>query len=251
MEATLSPAEINQELMGTSAPEAPPLKDLMEDGIYLLFLLRSGTTPHSAEEFNRRVDAFLAQFERNAANFGKSASAIQSCKYAFCALMDEIVLNSQFEIRDAWERSPLQLRLFGEHLAGDGFFNRLESLRLEPQKNLETLEVFYTCLLLGFQGRYLLEGEDKLGFLIARLGQEISGLRGAKPEFAPHWQPSFQFGDFVRHELPLWIFYTLLVLVAIVLFLTFTFVLRSQLKDLERVQRLTSVTTILQSPSAT
>jgi len=241
MEATLSPAEINQELMQSTVPDSPPLKDLLEDGVYLLFLLRSGTTPHSAEEFNRRVDTFLAQFERNATNFGKSATAIQHCKYAFCALMDEIVLNSQFEIRDAWERNPLQLRLFGEHLAGDGFFDRLESLRLEPQKHLETLEVFYTCLLLGFQGRYLLEGEDKLGFLIARLGQEISSLKGGKPEFAPHWKPSFQFGAFVRHELPLWVFYTVLALVALLLFLAFTFLLRARTHDLERVQRLTAL----------
>ena len=185
MEATLtSPASI-QDLAAQVPSDAPALKDLMEDGVYVLFLLRSGTTPHSALEFNRRVDAFLDQFERHATNFGKPMSAIRDCKYAFCALLDEIILNSEFGIREEWERNPLQLRLFGEHLAGEGFFDRLENLRLEPQKHIETLEVFYTCLILGFQGKYLLESEDKLGYLTARIGQEITSIRGASPSSLP------------------------------------------------------------------
>lgn len=241
MEATLAPAAPLQELAVQPVLDAPILKDLLEDGIYLLFLLRSGTTPHSATEFNRRVDHFLGQFERHATNFGKSLNAIQDCKYAFCALLDEIILNSEFEIRDEWERNPLQLRLFGEHLAGEGFFDKLEDLRLEPQKHIETLEVFYTCLILGFQGKYLLEGEDKLGYLTARLGQEIASIRGGKPEFAPHWRPAFRFQEFVRHELPLWVFYALLALVGLVLFLGFTFLLGSRTKELQRLQGLASI----------
>jgi type VI secretion system protein ImpK len=250
MEATLSPATPFQELVAQASPNAPILKDLLEDGVYLLFLLRSGTTPHSATEFNRRVDTFLGQFERHATNFGKSVSAIQDCKYAFCALLDEIILNSDFEIRDEWERNPLQLRLFGEHLAGEGFFEHLDNLRLDPQKYIETLEVYYTCLILGFQGKYLLEGEDKLGYLTARIGQEITSIRGGKPEFAPHWKPAFRFQEFVRHELPLWVFYALLALVALVVFLAFTFLLGARSKELSRMQSIAAIATVV-SPAAT
>lgn len=251
MEATLTNSPPAQGLTASAAPNMPFLKDLLEDGVYLLFLLRSGTTPHSATEFNRRVDTFLAQFERHATNFGKPLGAIQDCKYAFCALLDEIILNSDFEIRDEWERNPLQLRLFGEHLAGEHFFDRLENLRLEPLKNIETLEVFYTCLILGFQGKYLLEGEDKLGYLIARLGQEITSIRGSKPEFAPYWKPTFRFQEFVRHELPLWVFYALLGVVALVVFLAFSFLLGSKAKELIRLQSTASIQTTVAPSSLT
>lgn len=71
----------------------------------------------------------------------------------------------------------MQLRLFGEHLAGERFFDKLETLRLDPVANLEALEVFYTMLLLGFQGKYLLEGSEKLNYLISRVGQEITRAR--------------------------------------------------------------------------
>ena len=56
------------------APLAPAqnftlsLQELLEDGIYLLFLLRNGNPPNSLIEFNKRVDQFLNQFEANARN---------------------------------------------------------------------------------------------------------------------------------------------------------------------------------------
>jgi type VI secretion system protein ImpK len=203
---------------------------LQEDGIYLLFMLRNGNVPTSAEDFNRRIDQFLAQFERNARNFGKDFDQIHQAKYAFCALLDEIVLASESTIRPEWERAPLQLRLFGEHLAGEGFFERLDTLRLDPAKHLEALEVFYSCLLLGFQGKYLIEGEEKLNYLIQRLGQEISHARGGKAEFAPHWKLPQRFQQYVRNELPLWLYFALLAVVAVLIFLTYHLLLGNRIE---------------------
>ncbi|QEL54869.1 type IVB secretion system protein IcmH/DotU [Chromobacterium paludis] len=217
-----------ERVIDVAAPSAPNLREMLEDGIYLLFLLKEGNAPSSAVEFNRRVDHFLSQFERNARNFGKDASAIGHAKYAFCALMDEIILSSDFALRDEWERMPLQLRLFGEHLAGEGFFNRLEQLRDNPAAHVEALEVFYTCLLLGFQGKYLLEGQEKLGYLVHKLGQEIQQVRGGKADFAPHWQLPQRFQAYVRHELPLWLYFALLAVAGAGIFVAFRWMLGRQ-----------------------
>lgn len=222
------------------APATPAftksLQELLEDGVYLLFLLRNGNAPNSLVEFNKRIDQFLAQFEGNARNLGKAAAAISDAKYAFCALMDEIVLSSDFPIREDWERAPLQLRLFGEHLAGERFFDKLETLRLDPVANLEVLEVFYTCLLLGFQGKYLLEGSEKLNYLISRLGQEIAHARGGRAEFAPNWKLPQRFQQYVRNELPLWLFFALLAIVAAALFFVFRWFLQGESEELAQAQ---------------
>ncbi len=37
------------------------------------------------------------------------------------------------------------------------------------------------CLLLGFEGRYTLDGHEKLSYLTARLGDEIAHMRGTNP----------------------------------------------------------------------
>jgi len=222
---------------GTHAPQARlTLKDLLEDGIYLLFLLRSGNAPQSSIEFNKRSEQFLAQFDRHAANIGQSQQAISDAKYAFCALMDEIILSSKFSIREDWERSPLQLKLFGEHLAGERFFDKLEMLRTDPVKNIEVLEVFHTCLLLGFQGKYLLEGTEKLNYLISRLHQEIIHARGGKAEFAPNWKLPHRFQQYVRHELPLWLFFALLAIVGVIVFAVYSWQLDGSIKELKQLQ---------------
>ena len=212
------------------------LKDLLEDGIYLLFLLRNGNGPNSSSEFNKRIDQFLARFEKNARTLGKPSQAIADAKYAFCALMDEIVLSSDFSVREEWERAPLQLRMFGEHLAGDRFFDKLEILRADPVANIEALEVFHTCLLLGFQGKYLLEGPEKLNYLVSRLTQEITHARGGKAEFAPNWKLPQRFQQYVRHELPLWLFFSLLAVVGVGVFLLYFTLLGSAARELKALQ---------------
>jgi type VI secretion system protein ImpK len=213
------------------------LKDMLEDGVYLLFLLQSGNAPNSANEFNKRIEQFLAQFEKNARNLGKTQQAVADAKYAFCALMDEIILSSDFGIREDWERAPLQLRMFGEHLAGDRFFDKLEMLRTDPVANIEALEVFHTCLLLGFQGKYLLEGTEKLNYLISRINQEITHARGGKAEFAPNWKLPQRFQQYVRHELPLWLFFALLTVVGVVVFLIYLTLLDRNADELIPIPR--------------
>lgn len=215
-------------LTGNTPSNAPSLRELLEDGVYMLFLLKEGNAPNSAVEFNKRVDSFLSQFERIGRSFEKNPDDITQSKFAFCALLDEIILSSEFPLRDEWERMPLQLRLFGEHLAGESFFNRLEQLRLNPEAHIEALEVFYTCLLLGFQGKYLLEGEEKLGYLTSRVKQEIQQVRGGKADFAPNWKLPQRFQNFVRNELPLWLYFALLTAAGIGIFAVYRLLLSHQ-----------------------
>lgn len=247
--ALISPAE-NAPSVGRTFTKT--LRELMEEGIYLLFLLRNGQAPRSSEEFHRRVGSFFTQFETNARNLEKPSVAIEDAKYAFCAMMDEIILASDFPIRTEWERNPLQLRLFGEHLAGENFFDKLEKLRIDPVANVEVLEVFYTVLLLGFQGKYLIEGAEKLDYLINRLGQEITHARGGRNAFAPNCKLPHQFQSYVRNELPLWLYFALLALVGSLFFFSFRWWLGSATEDLARTQRQPAISSPVQGiPDAT
>jgi type VI secretion system protein ImpK len=141
-----------------------------------------------------------------------------------CALVDETVLTSHSAIRDLWARRPLQLELFGEQLAGENFFARLEALRREGAARVQVLEVFQMGLLLGFQGKYLIEdGTEKLGYLVARLGDEIAQHKsaqhnGRRTGFAPHWQAPDAVAHRLRSEAPLWVVGALFALAALVAF---------------------------------
>ena len=229
------------------ANQTPSLLTLLDEGVYLLFQLRNGNLPTSPEDFNTRVDQLLGQFDRHARNFTKLPESVHEAKYAICALLDEIILSTDSQIRDSWERQPLQLRLFGEHLAGEGFFDHLDKLRMQPEKNVEALEVYYYCLLLGFQGKYMLEGLEKLHYLTSQLGQEINAVRGKPAEFSPNWKLPFKFNEMLRHELPMWVFYVVLLVTAVGIYTGLALILGSKT---DAVRTLVPATTQPRSISA-
>lgn len=210
----------------------PTLVELLEDGTTLLLLIRGGLAPKDRAGFSAKVATFLATFERQAAQYGKTPALVADAKYAFCALFDEVVLSTGGEFGQEWARSPLQLLHFGDHLAGEGFFHRLDRLRMDPAQNIEALEVYYTCLLLGFKGRYLLEGPELLGLLLSRLRQEVLSNKGGEAEFAPHAQPAHRFNDFLRHDIPVWVYLLFFVGAALLFFLVFKTILHFQLTGL-------------------
>jgi type VI secretion system protein ImpK len=202
----------------SSSREARTLLDLMYDGFYLLFLLRAKQGPADAEEFRSRIKEFLSSMERGAAKLGSSAEDVHLCKYAFCATVDEVILMSQFKVREGWQRQPLQLQFFGEQLAGEQFFVKLEAARREGVARIQVLEVFHMCLLMGFQGKYLIEGSEKLSYLTARLGDEIAHLKGTRAVFAPHWMPPDHVSNRLKNDVPLWVIASVFALLAVLAF---------------------------------
>jgi type VI secretion system protein ImpK len=205
------------------AMDAPRLvnsmTDLLYDGFYALFLLKSRNPPKDDAELAVRLQRYLAEFDRNAKNLDVTPEDIHLAKFAFCATADEIILKSQFKIRDSWERRPLQLTMFGEQLAGETFFTKLEELRAKGSAHVQALEVYHMCLLLGFQGKYLIEGTEKLRYLTARLGDEISNMKGKRAAFAPHWNRPDKVTHLLKNETPLWVIGSVFALLGLVAYM--------------------------------
>lgn len=183
------------------------LVDFLYDGFYLIFLLRNGYVPENAASLREKLIELLSNFERQARRADFSADNIHDAKYAYCALVDEILMTQrspEYEaVQAEWSCAPLQLSLFGSQLAGEQFFSMLETLRAQGAMRLPALEVFHFCLLLGFQGKYRLEAPEKINYLIARLGDEITFLKGKKQPFAPFWAIPDQVKHVIRGELSL------------------------------------------------
>jgi type VI secretion system protein ImpK len=180
------------------------LLDLMHEGFYVLFMLKNGSAPPSATVFMDKIGQFLGDFEREAKRLRAEAEDIDAAKYAFCAGIDEIILASPFPARLEWERRPLQLLVFGDQLAGEHFFDRLEQLRGRGGERRQALEVFHLCLLLGFQGKYAMDGSEKLHYLTARLGDEIAHMKGRSRGFAPRAARPDQIVNKRRSDIPAW-----------------------------------------------
>ncbi|MCA3175208.1 MAG: DotU family type IV/VI secretion system protein [Burkholderiales bacterium] len=229
-------------LFGNTPPPAPlavfapahaehSLLDLMYDGFYLLFLLKNKSLPQDEAHFAVQVKKFLADFEKGAKRLEATAEEIFDAKYAFCAAVDETLLRSGGKIRESWERHPLQLIMFGEQLAGENFFIKLEALRSQGKTRVQVLEIFHMCLLLGFQGKYLLEGPEKLAYLTARLGEEIAAMKGQRRGFAPHWELPDRVAHALKRDLPVWVMASAFALLALVGFLAVSWSLGAHTSD--------------------
>lgn len=141
---------------------------------------------------------------------------IYDVKYAFCAAVDEAILSSRLSIRYEWERQPLQLMLFGEQLAGEQLFVKLEERRAQGARRVQALEIFHHCLLHGFRGKYLLEGPEKINYLISRVGDEVVHHKGKRAAFAPHWSAPDRVGHALRSEVPVWIIVSVMAVMGII-----------------------------------
>jgi type VI secretion system protein ImpK len=214
-----------------AAHEARSLLELLYDGFYMVFLLRNRYAPGDAQAFRDRIKQFLGGFERGAKRLDANTEDVYLAKFAYCALIDEVVLMSGLRLREMWERRPLQLEFFGEQLAGERFFEHLESLRQGGAARLQVLEVFHMCLLLGFQGRYILEGSEKLNYLTGRLGDEIAQLRGKRPSFAPHWAAPDRVSHALKRDAPLWVIGSVFALAALLAFVGLRWSLERQTAD--------------------
>jgi len=210
---------------------AHSLVDLLYDGFYMIFLLKNQKSPDDADHFTAQIQKFLAEFERRAQRMNFASNDIFDAKYAFCAMVDETILSSRLSIREIWQRRPLQLSLFGDQLAGEHVFDKLEKARNGGSSRIQALEVFHMCLLLGFQGKYLLEGPEKLTYLTGQLGEQIAHIKGKKNAFAPHWRIPDTISHAIKRELPVWVLSAVFALGGLVAYLGMNHWLGAQTRD--------------------
>lgn len=198
----------------------------------LILRIKAGFVTPSTE-LRPQISAMLAKFEERAGRFSYHEKVVRLAKFALAAFVDEIVLTNKFPLREEWEKYPLQLEYFGEHLAGNKFFERLEAMLKQIDVAADAIEVYYVCLLLGFKGKYAIYGENELTETIRRTAEALqSAGRLREIDLAPHAFQQDQPEIPKKHPfLPVWakIAASISLVLAIVIYLSLLLVSRSNL----------------------
>jgi type VI secretion system protein ImpK len=198
-----------------------PLNPLLECGETIFSLMAvfiKGDRGASLEpDYREKILSGFDIMERMAFERQIGSLALKDAKYALAAYIDEAILSSAWPGRSQWMSRPLQLELFGDHLAGEGFFDRLTQLRQGGEVNLDLLELYYVCLQLGFEGVYKIRGLEQLMALQVDLRSQIEGYRGVlDPKLSPEGVPAVPLIARVGREVPYWVI--AVVTVAIIFF---------------------------------
>ena len=110
-------------LRGSKTAES--LVDLCSDAFYMVFHIQGGGDPGHIDTLRKEIALTLQDLDRRGLKCGHAEEDIKATRYALCALLDETILNSQWPFKDQWAEKPLQLEFFGEHMAGERFFDVL------------------------------------------------------------------------------------------------------------------------------
>ena len=170
----------------------------------LILRLKAGIVAPS-NELRPKIMGLLTDFEQRAERYRFNHKIIQVSKFALAAFVDETVLTNNFPLKIEWEKNPLQLELFGEQLAGNKFFEKLDSMLKQIETTQDAVEVYYFCMLLGFKGRYAIYEQEKLLATMQETANALVKVGKIKPvELSPNWLANDQPAPPKKRGMPVW-----------------------------------------------
>lgn len=157
----------------------------------LVSRIRNRAQHMEPEALRRNVVAEIRSFETRAIQAGIDPQQVKVARYAICATIDDVVLNTPWGEQSIWGMQSMVGTFHRETVGGDRFYDVLARLEQDPANNIELLEFMYMCLSLGFDGRLRVEqgGVDKHMQIRNGLARIIRAQRGpAEQDLSPHWQ---------------------------------------------------------------
>ena len=157
----------------------------------LISRIRNRAQHMDPDKLRSSVVAEVRAFENRALQAGVPAQTVKIARYALCATLDDVVLNTPWGGQSSWGLQSMVGTFHRETVGGDRFYDLLARLEKEPANNLDLLEFIYICLSLGFEGRLRVEqgGPDKHLQIRQGLARIIRGQRGdVERDLSPHWE---------------------------------------------------------------
>jgi type VI secretion system protein ImpK len=139
--------------------------------------------------FRSNIRAAIQAAEKEGVGKGYIPEDVRLATVAVVAFLDESILTSPNPVFSDWSRMSLQQELFGHNVAGESFYENLETLqkRNDSADLADILELYCLCLLLGFRGRYALSGIESIRPLTDSIMSRIRRIRGPLVALSPSW----------------------------------------------------------------
>lgn len=170
----------------------------------LILRLKAGILAPSAD-LRPKASGMLADFEKRAERYRFNHRIVSVSKFALASFVDETVLTNNFPLRNEWEKNPLQLELFGEQLAGNKFFEKLDAMLKQVDVTADAVEIYYFCMLLGFRGRYAVYEQDKFLAIMQETANALMKAGRIVPvELSPNWLVMDQPKPPEKRGMPVW-----------------------------------------------
>lgn len=153
------------------------LPSLATDLFLIAIRMREAEDLGDPASLRKLIVYFLDLFKKNCKAIGIGDDSTNDALYGIVALIDETVLSIPGPCRDYWFARPIQLDLFGDTIAGEEFFRKLQKLLEQPEKKKDVLEIYFLCLSLGFEGKYKIFNPEELHGIVEETGRKLRKTR--------------------------------------------------------------------------
>jgi type VI secretion system protein ImpK len=133
--------------------------------------LKKNLSPLNPGEFKQNLLEIIKNFENKAQSFGYAQPTIHSARYALCALLDDIIEQTEWGKTHQWDQTSLTSLFEQDNSQGKHFFIILKQAGEDVAANLDLLEILYLCITFGFIGKY--RDQKKGNLLIANLADDL------------------------------------------------------------------------------
>ena len=157
----------------------------------LISRIRNRAQHMDPDKLRQSVVAEVRAFENRALQAGIQAQTVKVARYAMCATIDDVVLNTPWGGQSDWGLQSMVGTFHRETVGGDRFYDLLARLEKDPANNIDMLEFLYMCMSLGFEGRLRIEqnGSEKHLRIREGLARIIRAQRGqVERDLSPAWK---------------------------------------------------------------
>ncbi len=161
-----------------------PLIDAAQSLFGLVIHLRRMIGPADADALYSKVRDEIGRITEEVRQLDYEPASQLAYRYALCAYIDEAVMSTDWGANSSWKNCSLLSHFHNETCGGEKFFTVLERMQMDPPRYQHVLEFKYTCLCLGFEGKYgqQHDSQEVLNGLITKLHRIVRAQRGPAPE---------------------------------------------------------------------
>ncbi|OUL99130.1 DotU family type VI secretion system protein [Variovorax sp. JS1663] len=197
------PAELGElHLLNPLVSAAGPL-------LVLIGKLRNLAQPTNMATLRASTAEAVHRFDADARRAGVGDESVLAARYVLCTALDEAVANTPWGVQGGWNKQSLLVQFHNETWGGEKVFQLLAKLAQDVPRHRPLLELIYSVLALGFEGRYRVveNGRAQLDSVRQRLAELIAKDRPpVEAELSPHWRGQGAGTVRLRESLPLWVF---------------------------------------------
>ncbi|HFC8456320.1 TPA: type VI secretion system protein TssL, long form [Neisseria subflava] len=130
-----------------------PLIEAAKPVFILANSMQQTTSQLSTDSLINKFSLLINNFEENAEKNGAKYDAIQAAKYCLCTFVDELAVRAGWA-DETWSKNSLLVSFYDETWGGERFFEIIQNLKQDSDKNIDLIEFMYLCLQFGYKGKY-------------------------------------------------------------------------------------------------